>query len=70
MAILSCHALRMAFGGPPVLDGATLHVAPDYDKDVEQDIADWFEKFYTIQFRNYPVSDDYISRPEVIDCGH
>jgi len=50
-------------------DGATLHVAPDYDKDVEQDIADWFEKFYTIRFRNYPVSDDYISRPEVIDCG-
>jgi ATP-binding cassette subfamily F protein uup len=26
MAILSCHDLRMAFGGPPVLDGATLHV--------------------------------------------
>ena len=26
MAILSCHDLRMAFGGPPVLDGATVHV--------------------------------------------
>jgi len=26
MAILSCHDLRMAFGGPAVLDGAALHI--------------------------------------------
>lgn len=28
MAILSCHDLSIAFGGPPVLDGTTLHVEP------------------------------------------
>ena len=30
--------------------GRHLHVAPDYDRDVEADIADWFEKYYSIQF--------------------
>ncbi|HEX4131487.1 MAG TPA: formylmethanofuran dehydrogenase subunit A [Pirellulales bacterium] len=40
--------------------GATLHVAPDYDRDVENDIAAWFEKYYSIQFANYPVTAEYL----------
>ena len=38
--------------------GKTLHVAPDYDRDVEPDIKRWFEDSYSIQWRNYPVDVD------------
>ena len=50
-------------------DGKTLHVAPHFDRAIEADIADWFEKYYSIQFRNYPVSDAYLHGSEMIDCG-
>ncbi len=49
--------------------GKTLHVAPEYDRDVESDIARWFEKYYSIRFRNYPVTDDYLHQAEQIACG-
>ena len=50
------------------LFGKTLHVAPQYDHDVETDIADWFEQFYSIRFRNYPVADDYLHDAQRIAC--
>ncbi|MHB8969577.1 MAG: formylmethanofuran dehydrogenase subunit A [Pirellulaceae bacterium] len=50
-------------------EGKTLHVAPDFDRAIEADIADWFEQYYSIQFRNYPVSDAYLHGSEMIDCG-
>ena len=50
------------------VDGKTLHVAPDYDRGVEADIADWFEKYYSIRFRNYPVTEDYMHEHETIAC--
>ncbi len=37
--------------------GKTLHVAPEYDRDVEPDIRDWFEDAYSIRWRNYPVDE-------------
>jgi formylmethanofuran dehydrogenase subunit A len=40
--------------------GRTLHVAPEYDPGLEQDIAAWFEQYYSIRFRNYPVGDEYL----------
>jgi len=40
--------------------GKTLYVSPDYDQEVESRIADWFEQYYSIQFRNYPVSEHYL----------
>jgi formylmethanofuran dehydrogenase subunit A len=40
--------------------GKTHFVRPDYDRQFESEIADWFEQYYSIRFRNYPVSDDYI----------
>jgi len=49
--------------------GKTFHVAPAYDVEVEADIADWFEQYYTVQFRNYPISDDYLHDSELVDCN-
>ena len=49
-------------------DGKTLHVAPEYDPGIETDIAAWFDQYYSIQFRNYPVSNDYVRDVEVIPC--
>ena len=46
--------------------GKTLHVAPDYDRDVEPDIREWFESCYSIQWANYPVDDHYLADHEVI----
>jgi formylmethanofuran dehydrogenase subunit A len=48
--------------------GKTLHVAPEYDVGIEPDIAEWFEKYYSIQFRNYPVSAEYLHEQEEISC--
>jgi len=49
--------------------GKTLHVAPEFDPDIETDISEWFEQFYSIRFRNYPVSDAYLHDAEEIRCG-
>jgi formylmethanofuran dehydrogenase subunit A len=48
------------------LVGKTLHVAPDYDRDVERDIRAWFESCYSIQWANYPVDDRYLGEHEVV----
>jgi formylmethanofuran dehydrogenase subunit A len=49
--------------------GKTLHVAPEYDAGIEPHIADWFKKYYSVQFRNYPVSGEYLQAAEEIGCG-
>jgi formylmethanofuran dehydrogenase subunit A len=49
--------------------GRTLHVQPDYDPAREADIRTWFEKYYSIQFRNYPVTNEYLHDPQVVPCG-
>ncbi|MBL8828077.1 MAG: formylmethanofuran dehydrogenase subunit A [Planctomycetaceae bacterium] len=48
------------------LVGKTLHVEPDYDRDVEPDIRRWFEAHYSIRWRNYPVDDSYLHAAEVV----
>jgi formylmethanofuran dehydrogenase subunit A len=45
-------------------NGKTLHVAPEYDREVESDIQAWFEKYYSIRWRNYPVDDSYLHEAE------
>jgi formylmethanofuran dehydrogenase subunit A len=35
--------------------GKTLYVSPGYDPDVEKHIREYFKKYYTIEFENYPV---------------
>jgi formylmethanofuran dehydrogenase subunit A len=47
------------------VDGKLFHVAPAYDEEVVPDIKEWFEKYYTIQFRNYPVDDHYLRENEI-----
>ena len=50
------------------LTGKLLHVSPEYDISIETDIADWFEKYYSIRFRNYPVPIEYLHDHEQIAC--
>jgi formylmethanofuran dehydrogenase subunit A len=49
--------------------GGTLHVAPTFDPGVVDRISEWFEQYYSIRFRNYPVSDDYLHQPRIVACG-
>jgi formylmethanofuran dehydrogenase subunit A len=46
--------------------GRVLHVAPDYDPEIEQVIRPFFEDFYTIKFDNYAVTEHYLPHHEVI----
>lgn len=48
------------------LIGKTLHVQPSFDDGVVPQIAQWFEDYYSIRFRNYPVTAEYLHHPEVI----
>ncbi len=50
------------------LTGKTLHVAPSFDPGIETDISEWFEQYYSIRFRNYPVSDAYLHDAEQVAC--
>ena len=45
--------------------GKTLHVAPEYDHEVEPDIQKWFEDSYSIRWRNYPVESEFLHEHEV-----
>jgi formylmethanofuran dehydrogenase subunit A len=50
--------------------GRTFHVAPGYDTAVEKDIREYFRKYYTIEFENYPVQlEHYLPRPCEIETG-
>ena len=46
--------------------GRTLYVEPDFDLEAVDDIQQWFEQTYSIQFRNYPVDDHYLENPQVV----
>ena len=46
--------------------GRTFHADTEYDEDALPDIRAWFEQYYSIRFRNYPVSDDYLHDPQAI----
>ena len=46
--------------------GKLFHVAPQFDEAALPDIKEWFEKTYSIQFRNYPVGDEYLHDNEVV----
>ena len=49
--------------------GRTLHVDPQYDTGIEPQIADWFEQYYSVRFRNYPVSKHYLHDAEQVPCS-
>jgi formylmethanofuran dehydrogenase subunit A len=47
--------------------GRTLYVSPRYDPAIEKDIRDFFDKYYTVEFENYPVQlEHYLPRPKQI----
>src|SRR5581483_9154337 len=51
-------------------EGSTLHVAPEYDTGVVPDSEEWFAKYYTVQFANYPVDAHHLSNGGVaVPCG-
>ena len=50
-------------------NGTTLHVAPAYDPGLLPHIQEWFEKYYTIRFSNYPVADHYLPKARAIPTG-
>lgn len=47
--------------------GQTFYVAPDYDSALEPVLRDWFERYYSVQFRNYPVTADDVPRGMRVD---
>jgi formylmethanofuran dehydrogenase subunit A len=49
--------------------GKVLHVAPDYDRDAERDIARWFEETYSIRFEHYGVEEGELGERQVVTCG-
>ncbi len=49
--------------------GKTLCVTPEFDHDREAEIAAWFDRHYTIRFRNYAVDDRYVAECERVPCG-
>jgi formylmethanofuran dehydrogenase subunit A len=49
-----------------VMFGPTLNVRPAYDAAVLDHIQPWFENQYSLQFANYPVTDDYLAHGQVI----
>ena len=49
--------------------GRLLYVAPEYDTSIEGDIGQWFEKYYSVRFNNYPVPLDYLHEHEEVACA-
>ncbi len=50
--------------------GKLLHATPTYDEACLPDIQHWFEQWYSVQFANYPVSDDELHEHEVQTGGN
>ncbi len=48
------------------VEGKLFHVSPSYDEGAIPDIQAWFEQYYTIQFRNYPVDAHYLREHEIV----
>ncbi len=47
-----------------VVRGATHVVRPDFDRGIEKRLQDYFERYHTIRFDNFPISMD-----ELVECG-
>jgi len=47
-------------------DKKVLRVAPEYDRDIEKVIKPFFDDFYSVQFANYPIDDEYLHGTGVV----
>jgi formylmethanofuran dehydrogenase subunit A len=52
----------------PVM-GKTLYVAPEYDHGLEREWSEFFDRHYTVGFRNYPIDASYLPAADRILCG-
>ncbi|MEX2524820.1 MAG: formylmethanofuran dehydrogenase subunit A [Gammaproteobacteria bacterium] len=46
--------------------GRILHVAPEYDETIVDSVRSFFENYYSIEFDNYAVTDNYLHDHEVV----
>lgn len=50
--------------------GPALHVAPAFEDDRLKDLPEWFERYYSLAFENYPVGEEYLTHgSRVVGCG-
>ena len=54
--------------------GKTQVVRPEYDKSIEKKLKKYFEKYHTINLKNYTISNDEMSEiigsdVNIIDCS-
>lgn len=49
--------------------GKLLHVTPEYDNKIEDVLRPFFESYYSIEFDNYAVSDEYLHAHEITPTG-
>jgi formylmethanofuran dehydrogenase subunit A len=49
-------------------NGKTLHVAPAFDPGFEPVIAEWFEQYYSLRYRNYSVAEGELDQPSQVAC--
>ena len=61
--IIEDHEFKMDY------TGRLLHIAPDYDKKIEDSVKPFFENYYSIEFANYAVDDSYLHQHEIIPVG-
>lgn len=61
--------------GNPIIDnhefvgdheGRILHISPAYDEDIVNQVRPFFENYYSIEFDNYAVTDNYLHDHEII----
>lgn len=56
-----------------VVEGRTYWANPRVDesleKEVYKDIDYYFKKYYSVNLANYPVAEDYLTRPTVYNCN-
>lgn len=48
------------------LFGPALHVAPAFDPGAMPAVRDWFERFYSVTFGNYPVEAERLEHGAVV----
>ncbi len=58
--IIEDHEIRRDY------EGRLLHVAPEFDPAIEQQIKPFFDAYYSIEFSNYAVPDDYLHKHQLI----
>ena len=46
--------------------GRLFHIAPEFDGGIEQSVRTFFEDYYSIEFDNYAVPDDYLHEHEIV----